>query len=99
MAILPASVDCTDKDFDSLRARLIALIRSVFPDWSDFYVASFGNILVEMWAFVGDVITYYLDNQARESRIRTATQRRNVIVCLANIRSGALARRMRSGSA
>ena len=32
-----------------------------------------------MYAFVGDVITYYLDNQARESRISTATQRRNVI--------------------
>jgi len=32
LAILPQSVDYTDKDFDSLRARLIALIRSVFPD-------------------------------------------------------------------
>ncbi len=79
MAILPGSVDYTDKDFDSLRARLIALLRSVFPDWSDFDVASFGNLLVEMYAFVGDVITYYLDNQARESRIGTATQRKNVI--------------------
>jgi hypothetical protein len=79
VAILPASVDYTDKDFDSIRARLIALIRSVFPDWSDFDVASFGNLLVEMYAFVGDVITYYLDNQARESRIGTATQRKNVI--------------------
>jgi len=79
VAVLPASVDYTDKDFDSLRARLIALIRSVFPDWSDFDVASFGNVLVEMYAFVGDVITYYLDNQARESRIGTATQRKNVI--------------------
>ena len=79
MAILPQSVDYTDKDFDSLRARLIALVRSVFPDWSDFSVASFGNVLLEMYAFVGDVITFYLDNQARESRLVTATQRKNVI--------------------
>lgn len=79
MAILPPSVDYTDKDFDALRARLIALVKSVFPDWSDFSVASFGNVLLEMYAFVGDVVTYYLDAQARESRLVTATQRKNVI--------------------
>jgi hypothetical protein len=79
VAILPPSVDYTDKDFDSLRERLIALIGSVFPDWSDFSVASFGNVLLEMYAFVGDLLTYYLDAQARESRLATATQRKNVI--------------------
>jgi hypothetical protein len=79
VAILPPSVDYTDKDFDSLRERLIALIGSVFPEWSDFSVASFGNVLLEMYAFVGDVLTYYLDAQARESRLATATQRKNVI--------------------
>ena len=79
MAVLPTSLDYTDKDFDALRARLIALVKSVFPDWSDFSVASFGNVLIEMYAFVGDVVTFYLDNQARESRLSTATQRKNVI--------------------
>lgn len=79
MALLAHNVDYTDKDFDSLRARLIELIRSVFPDWSDFEVAGFGNVLLEMFAFVGDVLGFYLDNQARESRLATATQRKNVI--------------------
>ncbi len=79
MAILPPSVDYTDKDFDALRQRLIALVGSAFPDWSDFSVASFGNVLLEMYAFVGDVVVYYVDNQARESRLATATQRKNVI--------------------
>ena len=79
MALLPPSLDMTDKDFDALRVRLIALARSVFPDWSDFAVASFGNVLLELYAFVGDVVGYYLDNQARESRLVTATQRKNVI--------------------
>ena len=32
MAVLPTSLDYTDKDFDALRARLIALVKSVFPD-------------------------------------------------------------------
>lgn len=79
MPVLPESVDYTDKDFDALRARLIALIQSVFPEWSDFSVASFGTLLLELYAFVGDVLGYYLDGQARESRLSTATQRKNVL--------------------
>lgn len=79
MSLLPATVDYSDKDFDSIRARLIALVRSVFPDWTDFEVAGFGTLLLELYAFVGDVLGYYQDAQARESRLATATQRRNVI--------------------
>lgn len=79
MAQLPPNLDYTDRDFDALRARLIALLSSVFPDWSDFDVASFGNVLLEMYCFVGDVLGYYVDAQARESRLVTATQRKNVI--------------------
>ena len=79
MTLLSASVDYTDRDFDSLRKRLIALLKSVFPDWSDFDVAGFGNILLEMFCFVGDVLTFYQDAQARESRLVSATQRKNVI--------------------
>jgi len=79
VALLPSSLDMTDKDFDALRLRLIAIARSVFPDWSDIAVASFGNVLLELYTFVGDVVGYYLDNQARESRLVTATHRNNVI--------------------
>ena len=79
MNLLPAAVDYTDKDFDALRARLIQLVKSVFPDWTDFEVASFGNVLIEMYAFVGDVLSFYQDNLARESRLVTATQRKNVM--------------------
>ncbi len=79
MPILSPQSDFTDVDFDALRRRLESLITSVFPEWSDFDTAAFGNILLEMYAFVGDVICYYLDNQARESRLVTATQRKNII--------------------
>jgi hypothetical protein len=79
MALLARATDYTDKDFDSLRLRLQNLVRSVFPEWTDFNVASFGNILVELFAFVGDLLVFYQDNQARESRIATATQRKNLI--------------------
>lgn len=77
--ILPSSLDFTDRDFDSINARLDSLLASVFPDWTDFQVATFGNILKEMFAFVGGVLTKYQDALALESRIVTATQRKNLI--------------------
>lgn len=79
MALVPTSLDYTDLDFDSLRVRLFALVRSVFPEWTDEQVSNFGNLLVELYAHVGDVISFYLDRHAAESRIVTATQRRSLI--------------------
>lgn len=79
MGPLTQAKDYTDKDFDSLRLRLQSLVRSVFPDWTDFNLANFGNILLELYAFVLDVLATYQDNQARESRLLTATQRKNLI--------------------
>lgn len=79
MALLAQAIDFTDKDFDSLRLRLFALIESVFPTWTARQVANFGNILVEQRAFVGDVLLKYQDNQARESRWSTATQRKSLL--------------------
>ena len=79
MTLLQPQTDYSDKDFDSLRERLINLIRSAFPDWTDFNIANFGNILMELKAFVGDVLLFYQDNQAGESRISTAQLRRSLI--------------------
>ena len=79
IGLLAEQADFTDKDFDALRLRLQSLIRSVFPDWTDFNIANFGNLLIEAFAFVGGVITFYQDNQALETRWVTATQRRNLL--------------------
>lgn len=79
MALLPGALDYTDKDFDALRVRLIALLRSVFPKWTDYNVLTFGNLLLEMFAFVGGVVTFYQDNQANEAHWPTATQRFSII--------------------
>jgi len=79
MTLLPPSYDYTDKDFASIRDRTFNLIRSVFTDWSDEAVANFGNVLVESFAWIMDVITFYQDQQAREGRIAFVQLRRNMI--------------------
>lgn len=79
MTTIPAPINYADKDFDSLRSRLFNLIRSVFPSWTDDAVANFGNVLIESFAYIGDVLIYYQDKQARESRFAYTTLRKNMI--------------------
>jgi len=79
MALLPLNLDYTDKDFASLRARLFDMISQVFPEWTDREVANFGNLLVELFAFVGDTLLFYQDNQAQESRLSDAQLRKSVL--------------------
>ncbi len=78
MSILPASHDYTDKDFESLRARIFSLIDSVYPDWTDKAKANFGNVLAEIPAFCHDVLIFYQDQQAREGRFAFVQMRRNM---------------------
>jgi hypothetical protein len=76
---LPAPINYSDKDFDSLRDRLFNLIRSVFPTWTDTSVANFANLIIESFAYIGDVLVFYQDKQARESRFGYTTLRKNMI--------------------
>lgn len=79
MAILPTQLDYTDKDEASLRLRLQKLVKSVFPSWTDYSTADFGNTLLELFAHVGGIITFYMDQQAGESRWSTAQLRKNIL--------------------
>lgn len=80
--MIKPSLDYTSKDFDAMRDRLFNAIPSAFPEWTDRQVANFGNLLVEMFAFVGDVLLFYQDNQAMESRWTTARLRRSLLAMI-----------------
>lgn len=75
--ILPSDLDVLSRDFDSLRERMIRSIASVHPDWSDTAIANFGNILLEMTPFIGDVLDKYRAAQFGESFFITCTRRIN----------------------
>ncbi len=77
-AIVPTS-DFTDLDFDALILRIRNLKSAAFPSWTDDNVADFGNILLECFAFVGDVATKYVNNAALNSRWSTATQLKAIL--------------------
>src|SRR5262245_1786038 len=79
MALLAQATDYADNDFDSLRLRLQSLVRMICLDWTEFTATSGVNLSVELYALDGDVLGFYQDNQARESRIVMAPQRKNHI--------------------
>lgn len=80
MALIPTpNLDYTDRDHDSLVARMRNVIGSVWPHWTDEKVANFGNLLIELDAFGYDIQAFMIDTLARESRIVTATQRKALL--------------------
>lgn len=76
---LPVQIDYTSRDYASLRADMIARVKSRIPDWTGDDPADFGVALVEAFAYMGDLMSYYIDRAANESSLSTARKRTNVI--------------------
>ena len=69
-----------NKDFTSLRQDLINYARTYFQNtYMDFSPSSPGNMFIEMVAYVGDVLSFYTDNQLQETLLLYAQERRNII--------------------
>ena len=69
------------KDFVAFRRDLIKYAKTFFPDKiQDFSEASLGGLLVEMAAYVGDTMSFYLDYQFNELNPITAIEPSNIIM-------------------
>lgn len=67
------------RDFSSFRKALLDLIPSKLPEWTDRSEANFGVVLIELFAYTADILSYYQDRIANEMFLSTAQERRNVI--------------------
>ena len=75
-----SNVNYLNKDFSSLKSALIEYAKTYFPDtYRDFNETSPGMMLLEMSAYVGDVLSFYIDNQYKEMMLPLAEERRNVV--------------------
>ena len=73
------NISYINKDFTELRASLIDYARTYFPTtYNDFSPASPGMMFMEMAAYVGDVLAFYLDNQLQETYLQYARQTNNL---------------------
>ena len=68
-----------NKDFSSFKANLVEFAKVYFPKtYNDFNEASPGMMFIEMASYVGDVLSYYIDNQFKESLLAFAEEKRTV---------------------
>jgi len=68
-----------NKDFSELRQALINFTKTYFPTtYNDFSPTSPGMAFMEMAAYVGDVLSFYQDNQMQETFLQFARQTNNL---------------------
>lgn len=86
MAKVKKDIRYLNKDFDQFRANLIEFTKQYFPNtYNDFNESSPGMMFMEMASYVGDVLSYYTDNQLKESILTSAADRSNVLGLAASI--------------
>ena len=68
------------KDFTNFRSNLIEFAKTYFPkSYSDFNETSPGMMFIEMASYVGDVLSYYVDDTFKESLMPYAEDIQSVI--------------------
>lgn len=73
-------IDYMARDYDSLLLSMRGLVESKLPEWGEYQSeADFGNVLLQLFAHMGDILSYYQDRAANESFLGTARERRSII--------------------
>jgi len=68
-----------NKDFNTFREALIEYAKTYYPtSYNDFSTSSPGTMFIEMASYVGDVLSFYLDNQVQENFLEYAKQTNNL---------------------
>ena len=68
-----------NKDFNTFRNTLINYAKTYFPTtYNDFTPSSVGMMFMEMSSYIGDVLSFYLDNQIEETFVEYAREDKNL---------------------
>ena len=72
------------RDFDNIKQGLIDFVKTYYPNtYNDFNETSPGMMFLELVAYVGDTLNYYIDSQLKESLLLQATEKKNVLAIAA----------------
>lgn len=72
-------IDYSSKDYLGFRQFLLARKQELLPEWTSEAPSDFGVVLIELFAYVGDILSFYGDRVATEAYLSTATQRRSLL--------------------
>jgi hypothetical protein len=74
------AINYTNRDYESIRDDLTQIAERFYPDtFQDFSEASFGAMMLDAVAYVGDQLSFYLDYNVNETFLDTAYQYGNVL--------------------
>ena len=77
--VRPKEVNYLNKSFQGFKKDLIEYAKTYFPNsYADFNEASPGMMFIEMASYVGDVLSFYIDEQFRESLLAYAEEKKTV---------------------
>jgi uncharacterized phage protein gp47/JayE len=66
--------DYSSRDYTAVYADLVQRIPVYLPEWTSTSPSDFGQVLLQMYSYVADLLGYYEDRIAGEAFIQTATQ-------------------------
>lgn len=73
------AIKYTSRDFDTIKADLVSYAKKYYSNtYQDFNEAGFGSLMLDTVAYVGDILSFYVDYQANESYLSTAAEFENV---------------------
>ncbi len=72
-------IDYTSRDFASIRADLVARTQDALPEWNSSSTSDLLMVILEQFAYIGDVQHFYIDRAAAESFLSTAALRSSVL--------------------
>ena len=79
MSDVKRDISYLNKDFNDFRSALINFSKTYFPKtYTDFSPSSPGMMFIEQASYVGDVMSFYLDNQLQENFLQYARQTDNL---------------------
>ena len=79
-------INYLSKDFESIKTDLMEYVKRHFPnDWRDFNDASGGMAILELMAYIGDVLSFNIDRQVNEAYINRAIETKNIVSLAQNL--------------
>ncbi len=74
------AINYTNRDYETIREDLTQIAERFYPDtFQDFSEASFGAMMLDAVAYVGDQLSFYLDYNVNEAFLDTSYQLNNII--------------------
>ena len=75
-----AAIKYTSREYETIKNDLVAYAKRYYPTtFQDFNEASFGALMLDTVAYVGDILSFYVDFQANECFLDTAVETNNII--------------------